>query len=174
MGVVLNHPHPGAHGGPPPVAAPDTPDDREYLRMMYEEHAEEARQHETLRATATSLLVALIAGILAFAATDAAADPLKVWVSGSAICLLSLLGALLNQKHYERNRLHTDIMRGLRASLEQGLSLGIAAIPSAYRNWHDSQWRLARSVRLNKLWNITYAMTAAIGVFMILKGLQWL
>lgn len=156
---------------PPSVAAPATAEEREYLRMMYEEHAEQARQHETLRATATSLLMALIAGILAFAATDAKDDPLKVWVSGSAICLLSLLGALLNQKHYERNRLHTDVLKGLRTSLERGLSPGIAAIPGAYRAWHDARWRFARNISLNKLWNVAYALTSAIGVYMILKGL---
>ena len=47
-----------------------TAEERDYLKMMYEENAEHARQHENMRGTATGSFIALIAGVMAFAAGE--------------------------------------------------------------------------------------------------------
>src|SRR4051812_46516433 len=104
---------------PPEVAAPITPDDHAFLIAMYEEHAEHARQHETLRAAAAGLFVALIAGLLAFGVSG---DKPPMLSSGLLVCVVSLLGALINHKHYERYTLHRDLLLGFRMSLEKKLT----------------------------------------------------
>src|SRR5262245_9199969 len=91
---------------PAPPTPPANQQDREYLSMRYEEHAEHARQHETLRAAVTGLVMALIAGLLAFAVETPGESSGKQWVAGLLICVVSVIGVLLNLKHYERYRLH--------------------------------------------------------------------
>jgi hypothetical protein len=76
----------------PTVAKPETQEDRDYLTMMYEEHAEHARQHEVLRAAASGFFLALIAGLLA-ATVGGSNTGNKDRIIGSIICGLSILGA---------------------------------------------------------------------------------
>ena len=154
----------------PSVLAAITSEDRDYVRMMYEEHGEQARQHETLHAILTSLLVALIAGIFIFAANKGTDSP-EMWVSGASICFLSMLGTILNQKHYERNRLHADVMLGLRISLEKNLSSGISSIPADFQRWHNRNWSIWSKVSLHVLWNVVYAVTFMIGSLMVYQNL---
>ena len=58
---------------------------RDYLRMLYEENAEHARAHEDLRAQATIIFMALIAGAFTLV------DKKPVWI-GWLIFVVSLLG----------------------------------------------------------------------------------
>jgi hypothetical protein len=82
------------------------------LWRFYEEHASQARQHESLRATVTSILSSIAAAVVALAGlgglnhTDIPA--------GIVVVLLSSLGVGLSIKHYERNRFHTTIMGAVR------------------------------------------------------------
>jgi cytochrome c biogenesis protein CcdA len=82
------------------------------LWRFYEEHASQARQHENLRATVTSILCSIAAAVVALAGlgglnrTDIPA--------GIVVVLLSFLGVGLGIKHYERNRFHTSIMGAVR------------------------------------------------------------
>jgi hypothetical protein len=76
---------------------------------FYGEHAEQARQHETLRASVTSTLSAVAAAIVGLAGVGGIerGDVL----TGATVVLVGLLGAALSVKHYERNRFHTTVMR---------------------------------------------------------------
>jgi hypothetical protein len=82
------------------------------LWRYYEEHASQARQHENLRATVTSILSATAAAVVGLASIrgiNKADLP-----AGFIVVLLALLGIALNIKHYERNRLHTTILEAVR------------------------------------------------------------
>jgi hypothetical protein len=81
----------------------------EDLWRFYAEHAAQARQHETLRAAVTTALVGFAAALLGL---TKAAEPDAS--SGAMLIVLGLLGALLNLKHYERNRFHTKVMSTVR------------------------------------------------------------
>src|SRR5271169_1013186 len=95
--------------GVPPVATKEAIEgDREYLNMMFEERAKHARQHETMRAMATGLFMALIAGLLAFAVGDGNTK-IRVWAGGLLVCMVSIVGAAINQKHTERYRYHAEL-----------------------------------------------------------------
>src|SRR5947207_9233174 len=82
------------------------------LWRFYDEHAAQARQHETLRATVTSILAGFAAALVGFAGVgglDASDAP-----AGALVIAIGLLGALLSLKHYERNRFHTRVLRKVR------------------------------------------------------------
>jgi hypothetical protein len=155
---------PDTHREPPCIGGSLTREDRDYLTMMYAEHAEEARQHETLRATATGLFVALIAGLLAFAV----GDPERMRVAGVLICVVSFLGGILNHKHYERNRLHVHVLCGVRNTLEKGLTSGVSEISEWYRADHEiKNPTTSRRIKLHILWLIVYIITFIFGVLML-------
>jgi hypothetical protein len=96
-----------------------TPEERDYLRMRYEEDAEHARLHETVRAGATGLVMALVAGLLAFAVEQKDEMSGKQWVAGLLICGASLLGAVFNQV-YEKAEAACDKVDRLLPSAGSG------------------------------------------------------
>ena len=104
--------------------------------MMYEEHAEHARQHETLRAAVAGFVIALVAGLLA---TEASKNH-PVVVAG-VICVVSLLGLLLNLKHYERYKLHREVLAGFRGSLEEAVDFRLRTINKDYRKLHAANYK---------------------------------
>jgi hypothetical protein len=146
----------------PTVAKPKTQEDRDYLTMMYEEHAEHARQHEVLRAAATGFFLALIAGLLA-ATIGGSNTGNKDRIIGSIICGLSILGVILNAKHYERYRFHLDILRGFRKSLESGVTNTLTTINRDFRSYHESQHWIFSKIDLNVLYLCIYVITFVIG-----------
>ena len=87
------------------------------LWKYYDEHASQARQHENLRATATTILsgiAAAVVGLAGLGGLDRADIP-----AGLVVVLLALLGVALSLKHYERNRLHTDILDAVRDEIDR-------------------------------------------------------
>jgi hypothetical protein len=151
----------------PAVPAPQTGEDRDYLIMMYEEHAEHARQHETLRAAVTGFFIALIAALLAV--PDSQHHPQRE-IIGATICALSLLGMLLNAKHYERYQLHRSVLRGFRKSIEIGLSDGLSEINGDWRDYHREQHKTLDNLRLHHLWGLVYIATFIVGAVLIMLG----
>lgn len=143
-----------------------TSEERDYARMMYEENAEHARLHEELRSGATTLLVSLIAGLLAATAFgDTANLPHKL--IGCIICAVSVLGALLSSKHYERFQLHLRVLRAYRHALEQNLNnRALTDLRESARVAHEHESWLHR-VRLNVLWSLVYGATFLIGVAIV-------
>jgi hypothetical protein len=152
----------------PAVPAPRTSEERDYLTMMYEEHAEHMRQHETLRAAVTGFFIALIAGLLA--APGSERHPQRE-IIGGAICVLSFLGLLLNEKHYERYLMHRSIVRGFRKSLEKGLSPRLRLINRNCRDYHENKHPiLAKEIGLHELWRVVYMATLIVGIVLIVLG----
>lgn len=115
-------------------------EEREYLKMMYEEHAEHARLHEELRAGATTILVALISGVLAAIFFFDKNQDYKA--GGLIICFISVLGGLLSWKHCERYELHLKVLGGLRKELEKELPKSIVDLAPGLRGEHNKEGRL--------------------------------
>jgi len=143
-------------------------DDREFAKMMYEEHAEHARLHEELRAAATSLVIALISGSLA--ALFFFENQRHGVAGGLVICGLSVLGIVLNVKHYERYVLHRDILRDFREKLQQGLSPTIQTLAEERRKTHEGAWPVISATRLHLLWLVVYVFTLGIGGYTVYKS----
>jgi hypothetical protein len=145
--------------------------DREYLRTMYDENAEQARQHETLRAGITAALTALMAGLMAYAVEAIGEHTGKQWYAGVLICFISVLGGLVSHKHYERNRMHVAALRELRRTLEAGLNnANLADIVAHCRRSHFKKYRVTRHIRLNTLWLCIYLLTFAAGLVLTRVG----
>ena len=68
--------------------------DRTYLPAMYNENAEQARQHETLRAASVGFLVALIAGLFVIGIDQEKSN--LGWVAWALVCTLSVMEIVLN------------------------------------------------------------------------------
>lgn len=85
------------------------------LWRYYEEHAAQARQHETLRATVTSTLSGIAAAVIGFASLGGLT--LSDVLPGLVVVAIGVLGGALSIKHYERNRLHTRILRAIREEI---------------------------------------------------------
>jgi hypothetical protein len=148
-----------------------TPEDREYLRMMYEENAEQARKHQEFRGTATALFMALIAGLLAFA-VGGGGDHKPIWVAGLAICGSSIVGALVAHKHYERYEFHLRRLTGFRSAIERGITKGLDQINSDCSKSHNAQHPIFRRLRLHVLWLVVYGITFLIGIMLVLLGFR--
>lgn len=79
------------------------------LWRFYDEHAAQARQHETLRAAVTTLLAGFAATIVGTVTGDGfQRDDL---LPGALVMAIGFVGALLSLKHYERNRFHTKVLK---------------------------------------------------------------
>jgi hypothetical protein len=119
----------------------------DYLLHYYDEHAEQARQHETLRATATSMIGAIMAGVVAL--TGIGGLTRADIPSGILIVMLGIIGTAISLKHYERNRLHTEIMAVVRKEAETIAK----ARPSTVQRW-PSELRIKAVREHNKDWSL--------------------
>ena len=135
--------------------------DLDYLTMMHNENASYVRQHETPRATATGLFIALIAGILAFAG----AVPKLSHYSCVFVCAVSVLGIIVNYKLNERTELHYSRLRGFRDALENEIDPAIRGIRATQTMHHRNQYPVTYDyIKLHILWLVVYAMTFGIGI----------
>ncbi|MFC9506190.1 hypothetical protein [Streptomyces sp. NPDC057002] len=87
------------------------------LWRYYEEHAAQARQHENLRATVTSTLAAIAAAVVGLAGVGGLSE--ADIPAGVVVIILSALGVALSIKHYERNRMHTQILSVIGKEIDQ-------------------------------------------------------
>jgi hypothetical protein len=79
------------------------------LWRFYDEHAAQARQHETLRAAVTTLLAGFAATIVGTVTSDGfQRDDV---LAGALVMAIGFVGALLSLKHYERNRFHMKVLK---------------------------------------------------------------
>jgi hypothetical protein len=174
-----------------------TPDSIEFLWRYYEEHAAQARQHETLRASVASILGGIGAAVVALAGTDGMTRTDAF--AGVVVIALGILGAALSIKHYERNRMHTRIMGEIRdeiSALQQKPELGprrTGAIRAAAEKYHNKTFTLferrsdcgrkseentvARSrwvrLRLHTLWLLLNLFVALVGVLLVIASRFW-
>jgi hypothetical protein len=131
---------------------------------MYNEHATQARHHETLRASVSTLLVAIIGALLGLLTKGTASK-----ATGWFILLICALGFLLNLKHYERNRLHVTVVRGFRKVLDTvpPSRLELTSTNETARKAHEAKHPLVSQLRLHDLWTLIFGLLALIGFYFI-------
>lgn len=148
----------------------------DYLWRFYDEHAQQARQHETLRASATSMIGATMAAVIALSGIGGLTtfDVL----GGLVVVLLGAAGTLVSLKHYERNRFHARVMGEVRKEVDAVLShaeripRGTAEVRKHAKNTHDDEYRMLARLRLHLIWASIPALMSVIGVIIIVLSLR--
>ena len=97
-------------GNPPTVEVAD-------LWHFYDEHATQARQHETLRATVTGTLAAIAAAVVTLSGIGGLS--MADIPAGAVLIVVGALGVALNVKHFERNRWHAEVMWTVQQEIER-------------------------------------------------------
>jgi hypothetical protein len=97
----------------------------ESLRMLYREHTDQARHHDTLRERSTAVVVAL-AVVLATAAIGylEPADTAPFWALALSLPIVAagVFGMHLSSSHSHSNRQHVQIARAFRMALQVALA----------------------------------------------------
>lgn len=150
------------------------------LWRFYDEHATQARQHENLRATVTSILTGFAAVLVGFASAgglDSSDVPAGLLVTG-----IGLLGALLSLKHYERNRFHVQVLGVVRREIgtlrgeEEPITqtLRTAAEDDHRRDFSKKVMggSLIEGVSLYQLWVWLDLVVAAVGVWIVVGSVS--
>jgi Na+(H+)/acetate symporter ActP len=136
---------------------------------MYSEHASQARQHETLRGTVSSIIVAVIAALLGLSKNGQ-----NTHFVGWAIVVLALVGALLSIKHYERNRLHARILGAFGEAMNCILgkhNIALSTINQKARERHKKDYRLLSAISLYMLWLCIFLALMMAGLFLARSSL---
>jgi hypothetical protein len=136
-----------------------TPSRIDALKMMYEEHAEQARHHETERSTITNFTIAAVAALIVFIASEKA-EAHRYWYLALLIALLGSIGWLMSEKSYERNRLHCAIAAAYRDALATLADIRLWGIREAAEDDHNATHPLAR-LSLHGLWRVLYIAMVA-------------
>ncbi len=116
------------------------------LWRFYNEHATQARQHESLRAAVTGTLAAIAAAVTTLAGVGGltTADI----PSGLVVIVISALGFALSLKHFERNRFHAEVMNQVLEEIERMRSRSSSR--SSEPKPMDELWKTAKLVHGNK------------------------
>jgi hypothetical protein len=150
---------------------------------MYSEYATQARQHETLRGTISTILVSVGAAIIVFHGNllkpgSATSHSNEIIAVGIALVVLGVLGILLSYKHYERTRHCTTISSKFRHATDdilrsQGLRKEtLTQILERGRTEHESKYPISsRWLRAYVLWALIFFLIAAAGVLITLLEL---
>jgi hypothetical protein len=144
----------------------------EYCWRMYNEHATQARHHETLRGTISTILVSLSSGIVAFYsfAHEHMSSTYDVYL-GLTLIALGVLGGLLSYKHYERNRLHVSTLRRFRKEIDTILDPfggSISKLNEQGRSDHERKYRWSSKwLRAYHLWMAMFLLVVMAGVLIL-------
>ena len=146
-------------------------DEDEILWRLYQDHLTHGRHHETLRATTTTVLLAVVAGVLGFLGAAHAWPlahehiPLCVF-----LILLGIFGAFFSAKYHERFDFHMNRAREYRNALDKSLpNANINAVrPKADKKTQaEYPWLYER--RLWHFWVALHIMIAALGVLLTIS-----
>ncbi len=145
----------------PPAAVKDI------LLANYKEHADEARQHENQRERMTALVIAVGGGSLALATSKV--EGVNLTLLGVALVVLGLYGAVFSLKHYERNRRHVAVMRGIGRRLEELYPLAnLQGVRAEVNAAHREGFGWVERVRVHHLWIGLPLMVSLLGVALLL------
>lgn len=137
----------------------------EYLWRMVNEHMNQARHQETLRASMTTLLVTLSGALVALVTFDR-----QLTLSDlPAACLqifLGVFGVLFSAKHYERFNFHISRVRAFRAELEKRFTgVDWKELRAAADKYHEEGFpKLVKWPRQNQLWLVLHSVNSSVGL----------
>ncbi|WP_136658079.1 hypothetical protein [Nitratireductor sp. XY-223] len=135
------------------------------LLAKYDQEKSQARKHELLRSTSTNYIIAISAGMLAFASKS---DPMVQTVIGLFLVILGVFGALLSQKHYERFHYHTRFAKAYDEKLAEWN--GFSNIDDYAKRREDQKKRFPflHDQPLNWLWTAIHLFVSVIGILLLL------
>ena len=150
------------------------------LHLFFEEHATQARRHEELREKATTVVLTLTGALIGLITYSKLA--IWSWPAAALVTVLGLYGLLFSAKHYERARMHTEIVRHIREEIDNGENsvLSLSDLTRNGRNDHydkfrwpvlsadddaqsNAKSRIAR-LRLNIFWDGIHVVVLMIGI----------
>jgi hypothetical protein len=152
-----------------PTSTPSEPPAaiKDILLANYKEHADEARQHENQRERMTALVIAVGGGSLALATSKI--EGVNVGLLGGALVVLGLYGAVFSLKHYERNRRHAAMLKGIGRRLEELYPLTqLQHIRSRAKSEHGKSFGGVERLRLHYLWIGLPLMVSLLGFVLLL------
>lgn len=135
-----------------------------WLRM-YEEQTRHIRHHETLRANATSYILAISAAALGLFTTDAI-EVNQGMVIPLLIVILNLYGFFMSLKHYERSRLHHTVSSRYRDVISKYSGIADRVINDERQigvTEHGREWRFISRIRLYVFWSVLHLVLVAFG-----------
>ena len=147
-------------------------DEKDILWKMYEENRSYARHHEQLRATGTSLLIAVGAGVIGLITHNRVLGyeelPLSV-----LLLVVGLFGAVFSAKHYERLRLHlTRAEQYLDALEEHCPDLNLVKLKRAGDRANAKRFPRLSKLRLNRFWGALHLFNALLGLALTILCLR--
>src|SRR4029079_3041712 len=95
--------------------------DETILLAIYKENADQARQHELFRQTITTLVAGITGAVISLLSLKDASAVLRsplLPVAGIFLAIIGTFGLIASMKHYERNRMHIQRIRKIRAALD--------------------------------------------------------
>jgi uncharacterized membrane protein YqjE len=144
------------------------------LLRMYDEHAHQARQHEDQRERMTNLILVASVALIAFISYNGlrVAESL---IASIAMTILGAYGYLFSLKEYEKNRLHTTILKAFRDEIDKEVSsprpsIGDLRSDGTVKHERDYKKRTKRTekwllnMRLYKLWAGLPLLVAGFGL----------
>jgi hypothetical protein len=136
------------------------------LLEMYKENATQARQHETQRERMSAAVVAIGVALTAFIAQNMKDHPtIHLLLPALFMVVLGLFGALVSRKHFERNRLHTEIMAAYRNALEATLTnTPLESIRLGAKTKHEGWFPWLSQRRLYVFWDWLNGFIALVGI----------
>jgi hypothetical protein len=138
------------------------------LLEMYKEHAQQARQHETLRERMTAAVVAIGAAVVAFISASLRDPSVGLLLPALFVFVLGCYGAVFSRKHYERNRLHTAIMGSFRERLEASLTnTPLSKIREDAETKHNNQYSWLSRRTVHGFWDGLNLAVAAAGLVLL-------
>lgn len=150
---------------------------KEILLTIYKENADQARQHELFRETITAIVGGVTGAVLSLSlkeATAALESPLLP-LAGIFLAIMATFGLIASMKHYERNRLHVERMKGIRKALDAlpGMPPNLlSGINATAKTNHGNVFPWLSRVKLNKVWNAFHILIIVLGIGLAL--LPWL
>jgi hypothetical protein len=140
----------------------------EFLWRFYQDHITHGRHHETLRATTTTVLLAIAAGVLGILGTGHTCPLLSGQVPLTVfLILLGIFGAFFSSKYHERFNFHMFRAREYRTALEARLP---TLDGSKKRGDADGKAKAKHPwlyhQRLHRFWMWLHLSIAAIGVIL--------
>lgn len=144
------------------------------LWHYYDENAAQARHHEEQRERVTTLMVAIAAALIAFVAEgDVEESDLPVAIM---ILILGLFGAVMGLKHYERNRMHTAVMRRIRDEIDRSTPDDVPSLTELRRQGrsdHKGEFKpkLVLALDLYVLWASLSLLISVVGSVLLVLSI---
>lgn len=129
---------------------------------LYLENCTQGRHHETMRATLTTIIVAISAASLGLLKAESHACtqvilPILVFALG-------IFGAIVTRKHYERFTMHMRRARALREKIDEILNLGLAPMQEAAGKKQARDFPHIYKLRLSWLWTSVHVAVSLTGL----------